>query len=103
MIWLPGFFTPRLHAIANPRAGLIFHDIPIVWGLCGAPVAVLRPDDTPPLCVECLELSQERRQGAGIGVGRPAAVDGRVLPARAMSDQLAQAVQQAVHVLGGVA
>lgn len=58
MTWLPGFFTGRLHAVIDLDARIVVDSIPIVWALCGAPAALLKPDDTLPLCVACLIRGQ---------------------------------------------
>jgi hypothetical protein len=83
MTWLPGFFTGRLHAVADLEVRLVFHSVPIVWALCGVPVALLKPDDTLPLCVDCLARANAGQdvarnggsgRGSGSGAHRPSMV-----------------------------
>jgi hypothetical protein len=53
VIWLLGVFTPRLHAVADPTPRLMFHSVPVVWALCGAPAQLVEPHGTFPTCPRC--------------------------------------------------
>lgn len=53
VVWLPGFFTDRLHATVLRQVDLVFHDIPILWSLCRAPVVVLDHDGSRRTCEVC--------------------------------------------------
>lgn len=38
--WFQGYFTGRVHAaIVQRRRAMVFHNEPILWSLCGVPVA----------------------------------------------------------------
>ena len=37
-IWLPGFFTYKIHAAINADDRMIFHSQPVTWSVCGVPV-----------------------------------------------------------------
>jgi hypothetical protein len=57
-VWLPGFFTGRLHAVADGADHMVFHGTPIVWSVCGR-AATLEPGERPPLapCDRCVLLA----------------------------------------------
>jgi hypothetical protein len=52
--WLLGFFTGRLHAVADPATRLVFRGVPLAWAICGAPVVVHTDGSPGPYCPACL-------------------------------------------------
>ncbi|HET9141485.1 hypothetical protein [Actinophytocola sp.] len=79
MNWLLGIFTPRLHAVADLTPRLMFHSIPIVWAVCGAPAELAEPRGTFPTCARCRqhldpdhgETNGGSGRGSGDGAQRP--------------------------------
>lgn len=53
-VWLPGYFTGRLHAVTDPNSGLVFHGTRLAWSVCGRAVAVALSPDPAPLCDRCV-------------------------------------------------
>jgi hypothetical protein len=52
----------------------MFHSVPVVWALCGAPAELAEPSGTFPTCVRCrrhLETNGGSGLGSGAGAQRP--------------------------------
>lgn len=58
--WFRGFFSVQAHAaVVLPRPAMVFRRVPILWSICGVPVAAAREDRGYPRCVECQTSAQD--------------------------------------------
>lgn len=61
-VWLPGFFTGRLHAVTDTTDRMVFHGIAVGWSTCGR-ATVLDPTHAPApagWCGRCVHLTGPR-------------------------------------------
>jgi hypothetical protein len=57
-VWLRGYFTDRLHAVTRRADRMVFHEVAIVWSVCGrATVLEFPAHDRIELCDRCVRLA----------------------------------------------